>query len=85
MSHRKSGIKSVLSFKSLPDSSAARLSSLRVDEHDAFLSESPHRDPQESAHEVDEGLEGHHACVVGVHQGHDASKLYLTLSQRDGY
>lgn len=37
-----------------------------------------------AGHEVDEGLEGHHACVVGVHQSHDASKLHLTLSQRRG-
>lgn len=37
-----------------------------------------------AGHEVDEGLEGHHACVVGVDQGHDASKLHLTLSDRGG-
>lgn len=33
-----------------------------------------------AGHEVDEGLEGHHARVVGVHQGHDARKLHLALS-----
>lgn len=33
-----------------------------------------------AGHEVDEGLEGHHACVVGVHQGHNAGELHLTLS-----
>lgn len=32
-----------------------------------------------AGHEVDEGLEGHHARVVGVHQGHDTSELDLTL------
>lgn len=32
-----------------------------------------------ASHEVDEGLEGDHACIVGVHQSHDAGKLHLTL------
>lgn len=35
-----------------------------------------------SGHEVDEGLEGDHACVVGVDQCHDAGKLHLTLRRR---
>lgn len=34
-----------------------------------------------AGHEVDEGLEGDHARVIGVHQSHDAGKLHLTLSQ----
>ena len=49
MSHRKSGIKEVLAFKSLPDSSAGRLSSLKVFEPGASMSELPDRDPLESA------------------------------------
>lgn len=35
-----------------------------------------------TGHEVDEGLEGHNARVVGVHQGHDTCKLHLTLSAK---
>lgn len=34
-----------------------------------------------AGHEVDEGLEGDHARVVGVHQSHDAGKLHLTLAR----
>jgi hypothetical protein len=34
-----------------------------------------------SSHEVDKGLEGHHSCCIGVHHGHDASKLHFSLQR----